>query len=155
MLKPENVWDYPRPPLLEPVAESVRVSFHGTELICTKNAFRVLETSHPPVYYLPPTEFIDGSLQSTEGSSYCEWKGRATYHDVVVGQLVLPRVGWSYPSPTDRFKAIAGYVALYANELECFVDDERVKPQPGQFYGGWVTSNLTGPFKGVPGSSGW
>ncbi len=155
MLKPESVWDYPRPPGLEPVAETLRVVFEGREVARTSASFRVLETSHPPVYYFPRGDVDASMLRRAAGESFCEWKGMATYFDVLGDGMVLGREAWSYEEPTAGFAAIAGYVAFYARTLECWVGDERVTPQPGGFYGGWVTGNLEGPFKGGPGSRGW
>ena len=152
----ESVWDYPRPPRLEPEPRVIRVVFAGQEVATTSAAWRVLETSHPPVYYLPPDAFLEGTLRPAAGSSWCEWKGRADYWDVALGERVAARAGWSYPTPTAAFAAIRGHIALYAGHMDaCFVGDERVTPQPGGFYGGWITSWVVGPFKGGPGSWGW
>jgi uncharacterized protein (DUF427 family) len=152
----ENVWDYPRPPALEPVAKPIRIIFAGIVIAETEAAFRVLETSHPPVYYLPPDGFIANSLVAASGSSFCEWKGTAVYWTIQAGGRSALAAGWSYPSPTPRFLPIRDHVAVYAGKMDaCFVGDEQVTPQPGGFYGGWITSDLTGPFKGVPGSRGW
>jgi uncharacterized protein (DUF427 family) len=152
----ESVWDYPRPPALEPVDEHVRIVFDGRILADTRGAWRVLETSHPPVYYLPPGDLDQEMLEAAEGESYCEWKGRARYVDVVSGKRRAPKAGWFYPEPTQRFARLADYIAFYAHVMDaCFVGDEQVTPQPGGFYGGWVTSKVVGPFKGGPGSWGW
>ncbi|MEM6798384.1 MAG: DUF427 domain-containing protein [Planctomycetota bacterium] len=152
----ESVWDYPRPPALETVAEVLRVEFAGQTVIETRGAYRVLETSHPPNYYLPPGDLVAGLLVPASGGSWCEWKGRAIYFDVRAGGQVAGKAAWSYPEPTPRFAAIAGYVAFYPGLMDaCFVGDERVTPQAGGFYGGWITSNLVGPFKGAPGTMGW
>jgi len=152
----ENVWDYPRPPALEPASKPLRIVFGGAVIATTTGAFRVLETSHPPVYYLPPAAFVPGSLEAAGGGSYCEWKGEAVYWTIRSGAKVAPRAGWSYPDPTPPFAAIRDYVAVYAGPMDaCYVGDEAVVPQPGGFYGGWITSDLIGPFKGVPGSMGW
>ena len=128
----------------------------GRTVADTHAALRVLETSHPPVYYLPPSD-VDGSLlEPVPGSSFCEWKGLARYWDLVVGGERLSRIAWSYPEPTPAFAPLREHLAFYAGPLEeCLVDGERVRPQPGGFYGGWITSNIIGPFKGGPGSSGW
>ena len=120
----------------------------------TRSALRLLETSHPPSFYLPPADVDMRYLEAAGGGSRCEWKGSAAYWDVVVGERRLSRVAWSYPEPFD-YRELAAHFAFYATTLECFVDGERVRPQPGGFYGGWVTSELTGPFKGEPGTSGW
>jgi uncharacterized protein (DUF427 family) len=151
-----SVWDYPRPPALVPDPRTVVVRFGG-EVARTDRALRVLETSHPPTWYLPREAFAPGSLRPAEGRSMCEWKGTATYLDVVATDgRVAPRAAWTYPTPTAAFAAIAGYVALYAHAVDqVTVDGETVRPQPGGFYGGWVTDDVVGPFKGGPGSMGW
>lgn len=151
----ESVWDYPRPPRVEPTAELVVVKFDGHPVATTTRAARVLETSHPPVYYLPLDAFEPGVLEAAVGSSVCEYKGVAGYVSVRVGGRVLPRVGWSYPKPLPGYEILADRVALYANDLTCTVDGEQVEPQAGGFYGGWITSRVVGPFKGSPGSRGW
>lgn len=152
----ESVWDYPRPPLLEPFAGTITVEFGGETIAVTEHAWRVLETSHPPTYYLPPDAFAPRVLHRTEGQSWCEWKGQASYFDIVVGVARAPRAAWTYLHPTRGFEAIAGAVAVMAGSVErCTVDGETVVPQPGGFYGGWVTSRVVGPFKGIPGSMGW
>lgn len=152
----ESVWDYPRPPALRACPERIRVEFGGITIAETQGAFEVLETSHPPTYYLPPDDFLEGTLRPVEGSSSCEWKGGAVYFDIVSGARVSERSAWAYPTPMSRFAPIAGFVALYCHAVDaCFVGDERARPQPGNFYGGWVTSRVVGPFKGVPGSFGW
>ena len=155
-LNPESVWDYPRPPALQRVILPVRIVFGGGMIASTGAAWRVLETSHPPVYYLPPDAFQPGRLKPAAGSSFCEWKGRARYWTVRAGGHSVVQAGWSYPEPTAAFAALRDHVAVYAGAMEaCFVGDEQVTPQPGGFYGGWITRNLTGPFKGIPGSAGW
>ena len=152
----ENVWHYPRPPALEPVAKPVRIVFAGRTIAATHASFRVLETSHPQVFYLPPDCFTGCTLEPASGSSFCEWKGRARYWTIRAGGRSAERAAWSYPDPTPRFAAIADYLAVYAGAMEaCFVGDDAVTPQPGGFYGGWITPDLIGPFKGVPGSMGW
>ncbi len=152
----ESVWDYPRPPRLERTAKRLRVVFAGTTIAETTRGWRVLETSHPPVYYFPPADILPDVLVATPRTSYCEWKGMAQYHSVRVGQRIAPDAAWSYPRPTPPFTPIAGYVAFYAAAMDaCYVDDEPVVPQPGGFYGGWITKDIVGPFKGVPGSWGW
>ena len=152
----ENVWDYPRPPRLEPVSRSVRILFGGRTIAETTAAFRVLETSHPPVYYLPRSAFSGCVLALAAGESFCEWKGIAHYWSIRAGDAAADRAAWSYPNPTAAFAAIRDHLAVYAGKMDaCFVGDEAVTPQPGGFYGGWVTSDLKGPFKGGPGSAGW
>ena len=152
----ESVWDYPRPPRLEPSSEHVVVSHAGLVLADTTASLRVLETSHPPTYYLPASSFANGVLRPAEGASWCEWKGQASYLDLVVGDQVLTGVAWTYPEPSARFEALRDHVALYPGRVDrCTVDGEVVQPQPGNFYGGWITSRVSGPFKGGPGTSGW
>jgi uncharacterized protein (DUF427 family) len=150
------VWDYPRPPRLEKVPQRIQVVLGGKTIADTRSAYRVLETSHPPNYYLPPTDIAEGRLVRTRGSSQCEWKGLAHYYDVVAGDVVAGEAAWGYDRPTRAFAAIAGYVAFYPALMDaCLVDDEVVEPQPGGFYGGWITANLVGPFKGGPGTQRW
>ena len=152
----ESVWDYPRPPRVDPSTERVVVTHRGVVLADTTSSLRVLETSHPPTYYLPRAAFAEGVLQPGDGASWCEWKGRAAYFDLVVGDEVLPAIAWTYPNPSKGFEQLVDHVALYPGRVDrCTVDGEVVVPQPGTFYGGWITSRVTGPFKGVPGSSGW
>ncbi len=152
----ESVWDYPRPPRLEDVAKRIRVVFGGQTIADTTRALRVLETSHPPVYYIPLEDILADSLEPTGGSSHCEWKGRALYFDVVAGARRALQAAWTYPRPTHAFARLADHVAFYPAKMDaCYVGEERALPQPGGFYGGWITSDLTGPFKGEPGSQGW
>lgn len=152
----ESVWDYPRPPRLEPTPKRIRVEFAGVVLADTRSAFRVLETSHPPVYYVPPKDVAMRYLVETPGQSHCEWKGTAGYFSVVVGTARLEKVAWFYADPTPAFRPIRDHIAFYPGPMDgCFVDGERVVSQPGDFYGGWITSDLVGPFKGAPGTRGW
>ena len=152
----ESVWDYPRPPRVERSHERVEIVLGGVTIASTTESYRVLETSHPPTYYLPADAFVPGSLRPCEGSSYCEWKGAASYLDVVSGTTVAPRAAWTYPDPSPDFAVLAGHVAVYPGMMDrCTVDGETVVPQPGGFYGGWITSKVTGPFKGGPGTQGW
>jgi len=133
----------------------IEVVLGGVRVVATDDALRVLETSHPPTYYLPEGDFAPGSLRPAAGSSFCEWKGQAAYYDVVGGR-VAQRAGWTYPSPTPPYQALAGHVAVYAAAMDrCTVGGEVVRPQPGGFYGGWVTSRVVGPFKGEPGTRFW
>ena len=151
-----SVWDFPRPPALEPVGETVRIEFGGREVARTERALQVLETSHPPTVYLPPDAFAEGVLDRRPETSHCEWKGRAVYYDVVSGEHRAEQAAWGYPDPTGRFAALKDHVAVYAGPMDaCWVGDERVRPQPGGFYGGWITSAVTGPFKGARGTWGW
>ena len=152
----ESVWDYPRPPRVDPSPALVVVRF-GDVIAETRSALRVLETSHPPTWYLPVGSFADGALRPTAGSSWCEFKGEAAYYDLVATDgRVAPRSAWHYPAPSRGFEALAGHVALYAAPCdEVTVDGVPVEPQPGGFYGGWVTPDVVGPLKGGPGSNGW
>ena len=153
----EQVWDYPRPPALDPVTEDIVVTFGGGVIARADRALRVLETSHPPTYYVPLASFTDGSLVPAAGSSFCEWKGRAAYFDVVGSDgTVAERAAWDYPDPTPRFAELRDHVSIYSGLMdEITVDGEIVQSQPGDFYGGWITSKVTGPFKGGPGTFGW
>ena len=152
----ESVWTYPRPPALEPVTRLVRIDFGGSIIASTHAAYRVLETSHPPVYYLPVSAFTGCRIEPAPGRSLCEWKGAARYWTIRVGDQAADRAAWSYADPLPPYAAIRDHLAVYAGRMEaCFVGGEKVTPQPGGFYGGWITSDLEGPFKGVPGSSGW
>jgi len=152
----ESVWDYPRPPRLERFGGHIRIVLGGVTIADSRGACRVLETSHPPVYYLPPGDIRRNALVPVSGASFCEWKGSARYFDVVGGSKQARRAAWYYPDPAPDFAAIACYVAFYAEPMDaCYVNGERVTPQPGGFYGGWITANIVGPFKGVPGSAGW
>lgn len=152
----ESVWDYPRPPRVEPFTGLITVELGGEVIASTQQAWRVLETSHPPTYYLPPEAFAAATLRQAPGSSWCEWKGQATYYDLVTTTAVAPRAAWSYLNPAPGYASIRGAVAVLAAKVDrCTVNGEVVVPQPGGFYGGWITSWITGPFKGVPGSMGW
>ena len=152
----ESVWDYPRPPRLEESPLHIEIVFNGVTIADTHRAQRVLETSHPPVYYLPPADIKMEHLGITPQRSFCEWKGNAVYYTVVVGDKEVRLAAWGYPNPTPAFAAIQDYIAFYAHMMDaCYVNGERVQPQPGNFYGGWITSNIVGPFKGAPGTWGW
>jgi len=151
----ESVWDYPRPPRCEPTAKRILVRLGELVIADSNRACRVLETSRPPVYYIPPADIRMGLLEATPRQTYCEFKGRASYWTLKVGDTVLPNVAWSYEDPTPGFAAIKGYLAFYLEPLEGFVDGEKAQPQPGRFYGGWVTKDIVGPFKGGPGTQGW
>ena len=152
----ESVWDYPRPPRLEPVRKRLEVVFDGILIADTLQGWRVLETSHPPVYYLPQEDLRMEFLRDVGGGSFCEWKGTARYWDVIVEGKRARKAAWSYPDPTPSFASIRDHLAFYAGHMdECRVDGEVVTPQPGGFYGGWVTQDVVGPFKGGPGSWGW
>ncbi|KPQ08759.1 MAG: hypothetical protein HLUCCO17_17080 [Saliniramus fredricksonii] len=151
----ENVQSYPRPPALEPVALPITIRLGGAPVAQSNAAYRVLETHHAPTYYIPPQD-VQATLRPASGSSYCEWKGAARYFDVVVDGAVAQRAAWCYDAPTEHFAPLAGYLAFYAGQMdECRVGDTAVIPQPGDFYGGWVTPNLDGIVKGGPGTRGW
>jgi uncharacterized protein (DUF427 family) len=152
----ESVWDYPRPPLLEPTPRRLQVVVAGAVVADTRRGWRVLETFHPPVYYFPPDDLDAAFLRSAQGGSFCEWKGTARYWDVVVGGEVRAKAAWSYPDPTPGFAPLRDHLAFYAGRMDrCTVDDEVVIPQPGGFYGGWITGDIVGPFKGEPGTLHW
>ena len=152
----ESVWDYPRPPRLEPVSARLVVVLAGETIADTTRGYRVLETSHPPNYYVPLDDVVFSTLERTEGRSFCEFKGRAHYYTVRAGNRVEPDAAWGYAAPSPAYAPLVGHVAFYAGRMDaCFVDGERVTPQPGGFYGGWITSKVVGPFKGGPGTRGW
>ena len=152
----ESVWDYPRPPRLETSTERVKVVLGGVIIAESNQAKRVLETSHPPVYYVPPEDVRLDLLASNQRQSWCEWKGQARYFDVVVVDRRIQNAAWAYPSPTPAFAAIRDHLAFYPHLMDaCYVGDEPVQAQAGGFYGGWITSKIVGPFKGEPGTHGW
>ena len=152
----ESVWDYPRPPRVEPVADRIRVAAAGVTIADTTRALRVLETASPPAYYLPAADVRMDLLVPSPTSTVCEWKGVARYWSLRAGDRVVRDVAWSYERPRQGFEAIAGWLAFYAGRVDAaWVGDERVVPQLGDFYGGWVTSRIVGPFKGDPGTLGW
>ena len=154
----ESVWDYPRPPRLEPAGHRIRILHAGVTLVDSMQALRILETSHPPVYYIPPADIAMQYLQhSPRKSTYCEFKGMATYWSIVLPAApVVQDAAWSYERPTAKYGALINHLAFYASKVdECYVDEELVIAQPGDFYGGWITSHVSGPFKGAPGTLGW
>jgi len=152
----ESVWDYPRPPRVEPSRERIRIILGGELILDTTDSLRVLETSHPPVYYVPRSAFIPGALEPAPGSSFCEFKGSARYLTVRGGIAVAERAAWFYPEPVAGYADLADRVAVYPGRMDsCEVDGERVRPQAGGFYGGWITDRVVGPFKGEPGTMGW
>lgn len=152
----ENVWDYPRPPALEPCARRVRVQLGGETIADSTTALRVLETSHPPTIYIPPADIRMEHLCPAGPTSFCEWKGRASYYDVVVGDRVEAAAAWYYRAPSARYAALQDFVAFYPGRMDaCLLDDEAVEAQPGDFYGGWLTSDIEGRVKGGPGTLGW
>ncbi len=150
------MWDYPRPPIVVPSSERVRVVHHDVVIADSVRALRVLETSQAPAYYVPRDDIRVEHLFRTKHRTFCEWKGAASYFAVQVGDDVVYDAAWSYETPSKGFEAIAHHVAFYAQRVdECWVDDERVEPNAGGFYGGWVTSKVVGPFKGAPGTETW
>jgi len=152
----ESVWDYPRPPAVDPSDELVVVRLGGVVVLETRRALRVLETSHPPTYYLPLADAAPGAFRPAPGSSWCEFKGRAAYLDVVGGDRTAAGAAWTYPDPSRGYEVLRDHVAVYPAAMDaCTVDGEPVRPQEGGFYGGWVTRRVVGPFKGGPGSRGW
>lgn len=151
-----SVWDYPRPAVAEPTTKRLQVLLGGQIIADTSRGVRTLETSHPPTYYFPPEDLVDGVIVAVRGRSLCEWKGQARYYDVVAGDALAPRAAWSYPAPSSAFGALAGFIAFMPGSMDaCLVDGERARPQAGGFYGGWITKDLAGPFKGEPGTMGW
>lgn len=152
----ESVWVYPRPPRVEAVAKRLRVEFGGIVLAETSKGLRVLETSSPPVFYFPPEDVVLRYLAETSHSTFCEWKGVAHYWSMQIQDRVAPQGGWSYPDPTAGYEMIRNYVAFHPNQMDaCYVGDDVVTSQAGDFYGGWITADITGPFKGDPGTEAW
>jgi uncharacterized protein (DUF427 family) len=152
----ESVWKYPRPPRLEPADRHIEVVFAGEVIADTRRALRVLETSHPPVYYIPPQDVRTDLLVPSARHTYCEFKGEASYWTVTLGERTSPDAAWSYPQPNPSYSQLRNYLAFYAGRVdECRVDGEKVQPQAGDFYGGWITAGITGPFKGGPGTNDW
>lgn len=168
----ESVWDYPRPPRLENSSRRIRIVFNGETIVDTTAAKRVLETSHPPSYYIPPADIRMEFFKLTARSTFCEWKGQAAYYTITVGDPVrissadreafpeqcrsAENAAWFYPNPTAAFADLKDYVAFYPSRMDaCYVDDELVQAQPGDFYGGWITRDIVGPFKGSMGTWGW
>lgn len=152
----ESVWDYPRPPRLESSTKHVLVTFNGRVVADSSRALRVLETSGPPVYYVPPDDVAMEVLSPSGHETFCEWKGLAQHYTLRLDGRESRDAAWSYRSPTPGYERIAGYLAFYPGRVDtCTLDGERVQPQPGSYYGGWITSDVVGPFKGEPGSEGW
>jgi uncharacterized protein (DUF427 family) len=151
----ESVWDYPRPPAILPDSRRVIVKAGSVMIADSECAVRILETASPPTFYIPPADVDQRALQPAPGSSYCEWKGTAAYYRFVNGVPNNQPIGWNYPQPSPGFIAIAGFYSFYPGRVECYVDGERVRPQPGGFYGGWITDEIVGPVKGEPGTGGW
>jgi len=152
----ESVWDYPRPPRVEAFPGLIEVHHSGYAQAKSSSTFRLLETSHPPVFYIPPEDIMMEMLSKTGRTSICEFKGTAVYFDLVMPELQIENVAWSYENPRRGYETIKNHLAFYPSKVDaCYVDGERVKPQEGDFYGGWITSNIKGPFKGGPGTRGW
>jgi len=152
----ESVWDYPRPPRLADCPKHIQVIFNGIAIADTRQAKRLLETSHPPTYYIPPADIQMDYLHPSNRHSFCEWKGQANYYTIKAGDRSAVNAAWYYPVPTPEFAEMKDYVAFYCLFMDgCYVDGELVKSQPGGFYGGWITSDIVGPFKGGPGSLTW
>lgn len=152
----ESVWDYPRPPKLEVFTGHLRIIFNEEIIVDSNKAFRILETSHPPTYYIPISDFKEGSLIKTSKSSFCEFKGMASYYDVLSKGKVAKNASWGYPTVNSHYEQLKGTVSVYAHLMDaCFVNDEKVQAQDGDFYGGWITNNIVGPFKGGAGTWGW
>ena len=152
----EYVRDYPRPPRVEPAIQRVRIVYHGQTIADTTHAQRVLETYGAPVYYLPAGDVRIELLTETARTTLCEWKGSASYYSLRVGERTLENVAWTYHQPNPGYAAIRDHIAFYCAPMDaCYVGDEQVRPQPGRFYGGWITDDVIGPFKGEPGTEGW
>lgn len=152
----ESVWDYPRPPRLEASGRHIQVVFNGVLIAETRRALRVLETSHPPVYYVSPKDIRMEYLEPADHATFCEYKGSASYYSITVGEKCVRNGAWFYPDPTPAFVELRDYVAFYPGKMDaCFVDGEQVQPQPGEFYGGWITADIVGPFKGAQQTGQW
>ena len=156
ILKKENVWDYPRPAICQKHKGIIEVIVDNKTIAKTNNALRVIETSHPPTYYFPPEDVVMNLLKKNKSNSFCEWNGIANYIDLHLDKIKILNIGWFYKSPKTEFQPIKDYISFYASKAEkCIVNGEIVKKQEGEFYGGWITKNLTGPFKGAKGTSFW
>ncbi|MGJ3240821.1 MAG: DUF427 domain-containing protein [Anaerolineae bacterium] len=152
----ESVWDYPRPPRVEKTTKTLKVIFNGEVIAETHDGYRVLETSHPPAYYIPQRDVQMQYLEATTRRTMCEFKGVARYWTIKVGAQEADNAAWSYPQPAQGFEPIKDHICFYANRVDaCYVDEEQVQAQAGDFYGGWITSDVVGPFKGAPGTLGW
>ena len=152
----ESVWDYPRPPRLERCEKQIRIEVGGITIVDAPESYRVLETSHPPVYYVPRESVSVEMTKEASQGSFCEWKGHAHYYSLQTPQRLIRNAAWSYERPTERFAPIAGFLAFYPSKMDaCYVDGEKVSAQEGDFYGGWITSDIVGPFKGGPSTLGW
>ena len=151
----ESVWDYPRPPCLAPEARRVEIRLGSAVVAESRSALRLLETASPPTVYVPPDDVDWSLLRESEGGSHCEWKGLARYWHVESGEKTALNAGWSYPDPYPEYADLADHLAVYPGRLSCFLGGVKVLPQPGEFYGGWVTPEIKGPFKGETGTGGW
>ena len=152
----ESVWDYPRPPRIEDVSKHIRIIFNNELIADTQASKRLLETSHPPNYYIPLADIKTEYLIPSAHTSYCEWKGQASYYTLQVGNRQAKEAAWYYPTISPKYRALEGYVGFYPGPMDaCYVDQEKVQPQAGNFYAGWITHDVVGPFKGGPGTWGW
>jgi uncharacterized protein (DUF427 family) len=151
----ESVWDYPRPPVIVDDTRRVQVKVGDILIADTRAAKRVLETASPPTFYLPPDSLQCDCLRPDSETSFCEWKGRANYFSVVTANQAIPHAAWSYANPFEAFAAIKNYLSFYPNRVACYVDGEQVRAQAGEFYGGWITDEIVGPFKGEAGTAAW
>jgi uncharacterized protein (DUF427 family) len=151
----ESVWSYPRPPEIRPEHRAVSVTADGRQIAFSEGAVRVCETAGAPVVYIPADDVETKLLRPTSGKTFCEYKGSASYYDVAAGPHVIERAAWSYPRPSTRYAQLRDHFSFYPALVECRLGDERVRPQPGRFYGGWLTAEITGPLKGQPGSEAW
>ena len=152
----ESVWDYPRPPRVEDTNKHIQIIFNKQVIADTYRAKRLLETSHPPNYYIPLEDIKSEYLTQSHHASYCEWKGKARYYNVQVEDRQALNAAWGYPDISPRYAALKGSVGFYPGPMDaCYVDEEQVEPQAGDFYAGWITKDVVGPFKGEPGSWGW
>lgn len=152
----ESVWDYPRPPAIEKFNGHIRVIFGGEILADSNQTYRILETSHPPVFYIPPSDVKMEYLSQGGRNSFCEWKGMASYYHIQVGEKQENNACWYYPKPSKQYEVVKDYIAFYPSKMDaCYVNDELVQSQEGDFYGGWITKSIVGPFKGAPGTMGW
>ncbi len=155
-MKVEKVWNYPRPAVCEPFKGSIEVIYNNELLVKTKDAIRILETSHPPTYYIPNEDILISRLKKNTHTSFCEWKGVANYYDYIYNDECINNIGWYYSKPYYKFLSIKNFVSFYASKVDkCFVNKKEVLKQEGDFYGGWITDNLIGPFKGGAGTEEW
>ena len=152
----ESVWDYPSPARWGNSNKQIKIICNGIILASSNQAKRVIETSHPPTYYIPSQDIQMQYLVATSKKSWCEWKGKSSYYDISIGEKYIPSAAWSYCEPTLEFSHLKDHYSFYAGLMDhCYIDGELVIPQPGNFYGGWITSDIVGPFKGESGTFGW